>query len=164
MDLRKKAEKRLKEKKGIQKTFSRRDFDEVVHELYVHQIELEMQNESLKQAQLKIEESCDEYLQLFDKAPVGYVNLNVDGYINKVNDTFAQMLDRPKIDVVNRSFVEFMLTEVSDLFHVHLVESLKKNSFGDIEIRFKRVDGSFISGLVHGEITTAGALPFSRLS
>ena len=55
------------------------------HELQVHQIELEMQNEELQAANAEIEDVLERYTDLFDFAPVGYLNLNADGTINLVN-------------------------------------------------------------------------------
>jgi PAS domain S-box-containing protein len=62
------------------------------HELQVHQIELEMQNEELQAANAEIEDVLERYTDLFDFAPVGYLNLNADGTINLVNLSCAQLL------------------------------------------------------------------------
>jgi two-component system CheB/CheR fusion protein len=64
----------------------------VVHELEVHQVELEMQNEELKAARLEIEEGLQRYTELFDFAPVGYVVLDAGGTIREANLEVARML------------------------------------------------------------------------
>ena len=61
------------------------EFDELIHKLEVQQIELEMQNEDLIKAHLELEESRDEYFQLYDLAPVGYLTLDEYWIIKKVN-------------------------------------------------------------------------------
>lgn len=61
-------------------------------ELQVHQIELEMQNEQLQDAQVKIQAGLERYTELFEFAPVGYLNLTGDGTVILVNLFGAQLL------------------------------------------------------------------------
>ena len=90
--LRKTAESRLallplaKAKPGQESLF------ELLHELRVHQIELEMQNEELQRAQLLMEESRDRYVDLYEFAPVGYITLKSNGMIAEANLAGAAML------------------------------------------------------------------------
>ena len=65
-----------------------------IHELQVHQIELEMQNEELRSAQVKIEAGRALYLDLYDFSPVGYCTLSKQGLILEINLTATVMLDK----------------------------------------------------------------------
>ncbi len=65
---------------------------ELLHDLHVHQIELEMQNEELREAHQKLERSRNQYLNLYHNAPVGYVVADSAGMVLQANKTFASMV------------------------------------------------------------------------
>src|SRR5205809_755193 len=81
------------------------------HELGVHQIELEMQNEQLRQTQAALEASRDRYRDLYEQAPVGYVTLNLDGLIADVNTLAVQLLGQPRTWLTGRPLSEFVAPE-----------------------------------------------------
>lgn len=68
----------------------------LLHELQVHQIELEMLNENLRQAQLELEKSWARYYDLYELAPVGYLSLNDHDLIVDANQTASKLLDKEK--------------------------------------------------------------------
>lgn len=88
-----------------------RSAKELVHELQVHRIELELQNESLRQAQIELEETRDRYVDLFEFAPVAYLTLTPDGYIEQINLTGANLLGRDRQRVLQRHFSSFVAPE-----------------------------------------------------
>ena len=78
------------------------------HELQVHQIELEMQNEELRQARTAQEALLVEYTDLYDSAPVGYMTLDRRESILRVNLTGALQLGVQRARLVNRHFGQFV--------------------------------------------------------
>ena len=79
------AENQLGEFQGLPLELEDKTPEEIIHELRVHQIELEMQQDELKKTQLALEDSRDHYQDLYDFAPVGYLTLAPNGIIKQVN-------------------------------------------------------------------------------
>ncbi|MEI8262130.1 MAG: diguanylate cyclase, partial [Actinomycetes bacterium] len=75
-----------------------------LQELRVHQIELEMQNATLRDLQGQMEASRDRYLDLYDFAPVGYLTLTIHGMIDEINLTAATLLDVNRKNLLRRGF------------------------------------------------------------
>ena len=91
-DLRHRAEEMLRKQLETLDMIPSADVQSIVHELQVHQIELEVQNDELRRAQQELAASREKYFDLYDLAPVGYVSLNEKGIILESNLTAASML------------------------------------------------------------------------
>lgn len=90
------------------------------HELHVHQIELEIQNEELRQTQEALELSRARYFELYDLAPVGYLTLSQKGIILEGNLTLAILLDTPKNGLMKSPLSRYILAADQDSFyHFH---------------------------------------------
>ncbi len=92
-ELRKRAEERLK-KSGVTADIlrSKEELLRIVQELSIHQIELEMQNETLQDSRDEIEREHNRYINFYNFAPVGYLTLARDGTIREANHAIARML------------------------------------------------------------------------
>jgi len=88
----------------------------LIHDLQVHQIELEMQNDELRTSRNELELARDDYVRLYNHAPVGYISLNENGIIMKANQTFLDMLGSDDRDVKGRLFSEFLRDGDRDVF------------------------------------------------
>jgi PAS domain S-box-containing protein len=84
------------------------------HELQVHQIELEIQNEELRRIQKEVQASRALYLNLYDMAPVGYLTLNEEGLILRANSTAAKMIGVARSALINQPLSSYVLPEDQD--------------------------------------------------
>lgn len=119
--LRTEAEAQIDSGGSVKKPAYALGFDELLHELRVHQIELEMQNEELRRAHIALDTSRAHYIDLYDFAPVGYLTLNTDGIIIEINLTAAKMLGVERSKLINRRFAKFIGDEYKDLWYRHFL-------------------------------------------
>jgi PAS domain S-box-containing protein len=106
--LRRMAEQLLDGTLEIGAGISEQGIRDVVHELSVHQIELELQNEELRRAQRALELSHRRFANLYDLAPVGYVTLNTRAVIEEANLATAEMLGVSQRALINAPFVLYV--------------------------------------------------------
>jgi len=122
-EMRARAEQRISEGAVKPVEFTDRqsseDLYQVLHELHVHQIELEMQNEELRTTQDKLEASRARYFNFFDMAPVGYLTISQQGLILESNLTAASMLSLPRSELFNQPITQFILKEDQDIYYLH---------------------------------------------
>lgn len=121
---------------------SARPAEELLHELRVHQIELEMQNEALRQTQQALEESRDRFVDLYEFAPVGYLTLTADGIISEINLTAVTLLGRERNKLINKSFRTLVLAEGQDRWVRHFMTMKVREEKSSIELSLQRGDGS----------------------
>lgn len=114
----------------------------LLHELRVHQIELEIQNEALRQMQLTLEESRDRYVDLYDFAPIAYLTISREGMIAEINLTGADLLGVVRSKLINRRFAQFVAAEDRDRWYTHFASVLKHEQRQQCELTFQREDGS----------------------
>lgn len=114
----------------------------LVHELQVHQIELEMQNEALRQTQVDLEESRDRYADLYEFAPVGYLILSRAARIVAINLTGAALLGEERGKLLQRGFAPFVAAADRAGWQQHFQEALRKSGKQTCELELQRSDGS----------------------
>jgi len=101
---------------------------QLLHELQVHQVELEIQNESLRQTQDNLESSKLRYFNLYDLAPVGYFTLNEEGLILEANLTASNLLGVMTSTLTNKSLTHFIFPEDQDIYYYHRKQLFNSNT------------------------------------
>ena len=111
-----------------------------LHELRVHQIELEMQNEELRRTQEELEASRERYFDLYDLAPVGYFTLNEKGLILEANLTAAKLLGVARSALVKQPLSSFILPQDQDTYYLHRKALLETGAPHGWEFRLLKKD------------------------
>lgn len=133
--LRKKAEALLKAKQiKADKSVLEADSKKLMHELQVHQIELEMQNEELRVANETAETALKKYTMLYDFAPMGYFTIDQDGSIVDLNFTAAELLHEKRFSLVNSNFKLFVSDDSKKVFDQFLSKVYQSNAKESCEV------------------------------
>ncbi|MFZ2446173.1 MAG: ATP-binding protein [Syntrophobacteraceae bacterium] len=140
--LRRLAEERSRESATqAARTMAEQEGRALVHELQVHQIELEMQNEELRDAQDRLGESLAKYSDLYDFAPVGYVTSNREGLILEANLTFAGQLGIERGRLIDTPLWLYAAAPDRGKFRSHLEQVFKTRERRTCELRLQRPGG-----------------------
>ncbi|MEJ2167256.1 MAG: PAS domain-containing protein, partial [Desulfobacterales bacterium] len=142
------------------------DITELIHELRVHQIELEMQNEQLRQAQLDLQTALDKVTDLYDFAPIGYFSISAMGLILEVNLMGATMLGMERGKLAGRRFSQFITKDDQDVFYLHRQKLLETKTKQVCELRMTKNDGTEFyaqleSSIIKEEDGNCSAIRFS---
>ena len=140
---------------------------QLIHELQVHQVELETQAEELRRAHLALTESRDKYLDLFEFAPLGYLTLNDKALITNVNLTGTVLLGVERNDLLKARFGKFITENDIVEWHKYFMYVQKQGEKLTCTLMLKRGDGStfparleavWISDSSDGEVTVRVAI------
>jgi PAS domain S-box-containing protein len=119
------------------------EIQRLMHDLQVHHIELELQNNELREAQVALEESRDRYVDLYDFAPVGYATFDLKGVILEINLTAASMLGIERSRLVGKPFAVYTTDTNAFLSHLHACKQDGDRNF--VELVFKTKDSGKIA-------------------
>jgi len=142
-EIRRRAEGKAKGNQAeIQDALSPEEARQVLHELRVHQIELEMQNEELRRAQAELEASRARYFDLYDLAPVGYFTVSEQGVILEANLTAAGLLGVARGALVKQPLTRFIVHEDQDTYYLHRKQLLETGAPQVCEFTMLRADAA----------------------
>jgi PAS domain S-box-containing protein len=111
------------------------DIPKLVEQLHVQHVQLEMQNEELRQSQEALTEACDHYTQLYDFSPSGYVTIKPDGILEEANLRFCAMVGVNRKLVLNRPFIDFVVPQDWELFRRHCADVLEVGTTQTCKLR-----------------------------
>ncbi len=160
--LRRKAEEEAAKMTENWKTLSLEGTRHTLHELRVHQIEIEMQNEELRRKQAQLEDSRARYFDLYDMAPVGYCTLCENGLILEANLTASTLLGVARSDLVERPISKFILREDQTIYYFHRKQLFDIGEPQKCELRMVKKDGTAFWALM--EATVAQDVDGSTIS
>jgi PAS domain S-box-containing protein len=126
--LRRQAEELLRTTRRDVAVMPVQDMQQLVYELQVHQIELEMQNDEFRRAQIELEEARNRYSDLYDFAPFGYLTLDTQGKIMEANLQACTLLGMSRKDVMRCPLRQFIAPDGADTFHRHCQDVLKTDT------------------------------------
>ena len=133
----------------------------LLHELQVHQVELEMQNEALRQTQNALEESRDRYVDLYELAPAAYLTLSAQGLIDDINLHGAALLGMERAKLKQRRFSGFVAAEDEDRWYAHLAGVLASTDKLQCELALQRRDGSRVDVRLDSQRQASDGEPFT---
>jgi PAS domain S-box-containing protein len=142
--LRRQAEETLRTRSSKKKVKAP-DLRRLVQELEIHQVELKIQNEELRNAQVQLAESRDRYSGLYEFAPLAYVTLDRDGRVLESNRMATKMLGVEARDLLHASFTKFVTTESQDNWYLHRQAVSSSETTQVCEIKIQSADGSLRS-------------------
>lgn len=121
----------------------REDIERLVQELEVYQIELQIQNEELRQIQESLQEARDRYVDLYDFSPSGYITLNSrNNSIIEINLSACDMLGIERATLVNTPFTRYLSPESEEAFYFCRRAAMSSDGQQSCEIALRRADGS----------------------
>lgn len=149
-EIRQKAEELIAQRTNPDFDKKNVDLSELLHDLEVYQIELELQHEELIKARDRLQISRDKYIELYDFAPIGYLTLDENKKIVRINQTGSQLLAFSKSEITGKNITKFISKLSQDDFYIFYndlistdkklsAEVIIKNGFG--KEFFCQIDG-----------------------
>lgn len=142
--IRKQAENRINSmNNGLSQQIQKLSLNEVqkiVHDLEIHQIELEIQNEELVSIEKELEKAEKRYYDLYQMAPISYCTLNQAGFIQEVNITTSNLLGMDYGEVINRPLSNFIFKEDQDIYYMFRKKFFISDKKEECEIRMVKAD------------------------
>jgi diguanylate cyclase (GGDEF)-like protein/PAS domain S-box-containing protein len=129
---------------------------QLLHELRVHQVELEMQNDELLQKQAELDTSNARYFDFYDFAPVGYCTLSDKGVIRQANLRTAALLGVEREDLSGQALTDFILAHDQDVFYLFCRAVMANPEPQDCELRLKMRDSANMWVRLQGLAATDG--------
>jgi PAS domain S-box-containing protein len=153
-ELRKRAEKWINPNTLVSPSLSLAETRRLIHDLHTYQIELELQNDDLRQAQTELEESRRRFLELYDFAPVAYLTINDKDLITEANLTAGELLGIDRGQLLNRTLTTYIAAADQPIYY-YTRKKLLETGTSQSALRIKKKDGAVIPALLKGAISPA---------
>lgn len=147
--VRKRAEQLLETHLSDPRSPSSEEVEQLAHACVTQCSELEARNQQLNKVQQQLQRLRDRYVDLYDFAPVGYVTLDEDGYVQEINRAGARMLDVPSDSLVGYPWTDYVLEEDRDAFRDHIRNCARQQQEATCEVTVVAKDGRHIAVQLH---------------
>jgi len=141
---------------------STREVQKLVHDLHLHQVELEMQNDELRRTQRELEAARDRLMLPYDAAPVGFLTLDAKGVIHEANLAAARLLHLDRIKLAGQKLSRFIAPESQDVFYLHCRQLFNSGEKQTCELNLLRPDGPPLIVWSESVMESAAAEPAPR--
>ncbi|PKL60155.1 MAG: hypothetical protein CVV33_04130, partial [Methanomicrobiales archaeon HGW-Methanomicrobiales-4] len=148
------AEKKIVSSQPIHPGLKEQTPEQLIHELQVHQIELEIQADELRAAHLALEESRDQYFDLYEFAPLGYLTLTHTAMISQANLTAAGLLGVERTNLINRRFRRWITARDLPIWDQYFINLLKSDTKRTTTLMLIRGDGGLFPARLEGIFRT----------
>ncbi len=166
-DLRRRAEELALERASRmpenQETLSPEEARRLLHELRVHQIELEMQNEELRRTQTELELSWSRYFDLYDLAPTGYCTIGTNGLIIEANLTAATLLGTARGALIQQPLTRFIFKDDQDSIYRFRKKLFETSATQACELRMVKKDGAVFWARLEAAASDADGAAVGRI-
>lgn len=142
--LRERAEERLRQQSAAERPAG--DSERLIHELQVHQVELQLQNDELRRSQQDLQLARNRYFNLFDQAPVGFGMLDHDGRLLQANRTLAELVDHNLPDLLERPFAELIHPDDRDVYLARFPAFFRDPRSKALEVRLVSAEAKTLVG------------------
>ena len=139
--LRQKAEAKLIQEELEQKIEEEDDLEEVIEDLKVHQIELELQNQELKETREELRQAKERYYSLYNSSPAAYFTFDEQGIILEANQTAAELLQEGKGFILDKPMMVYLTPEGQDDFYHHRQKVLNTREQQSCELQMRTKAG-----------------------
>jgi PAS domain S-box-containing protein len=156
-NLRKQVEEKLAAGNKSLEDFSPSEMQALIRELYIHQVELEMQNEELRKRQAETERSCKAFQDFWELSPVGYLIVDISGRVTAVNRAGQRLLGRKENALLKERFSMLVIPENQESAHLMFERAAETGIAERQEIGILKPDGSVNTCLL--EVRSLGGEP-----
>jgi PAS domain S-box-containing protein len=129
------------------------DVQKLLHDLQVHQVELEMQNDELRRTQQALQEASDRFADLYDFAPLALLTLSPDNEILEANLAAASLLGLDRADLIHQKFTHFIPAQAEDAYYLYRRQVQRAQPRQSGELTLRKAAGGLLTVWLEGILT-----------
>src|SRR5262245_13899150 len=118
------------------------DMQSLVHEIQVHQIELDMQNDELRRTQIELEAARDRYLDLYDFSPAGHLTLDTQSKVVEANVRAGILVGMSRKELIGHPLIGIIARDHEDTFRRHCQDVLMTGTRQNCDVRLRKEPGA----------------------